>query len=190
MMQSGYFPKEADMDRSMDQWYSQFLAQFQERPIKEYDSHNRVYRFLWLRSFHHPICIRVFFNHSGDGGVISAKELDGGDVYGAPIGQKIKDQQWSLSGPQAKALQKQIEAAGFWTLPVYDNGTAPLHAIRKTGQGFPVCFDGAQWVLEGWQNGKYHMARRWSPADGPVRNLGVTLLKCVDLYPPSPHTVY
>ena len=41
-----------------------------------------------------------------------------------------------------------------------------------------VHLDGAQWILEGVRNGKYHVVDRWSPEKGdPVRGIGILALK-------------
>ena len=32
--------------------------------------------------------------------------------------------------------------------------------------------DGAQWLVEGIKDGRYHLVDRWSPTDGPVRQSG------------------
>jgi hypothetical protein len=49
----------------------------------------------------------------------------------------------------------------FWSLP--------SHVNDQTGT------DGSQWIVEGVNEGKYHIADRWSPDKGPVRELSVNL---------------
>lgn len=45
--------------------------------------------------------------------------------------------------------------------------------------------DGAQWIIEGVKDGKYHLVDRWSPKDGQVRELGLMLLDMANLKIPA-----
>lgn len=66
-----------------------------------------------------------------------------------------------LTRTQTQAFQTQIDTLDFWHLanPVND----------QTGS------DGSQWVIEGIKGGQYHVVDRWSPKNGPVRELGLML---------------
>ncbi len=54
------------------------------------------------------------------------------------------------------------EGLGFWILPTSNQSTPGL--------------DGAQWILEGVNVGKYHVVNRWSPKDGQSRQLMLDLV--------------
>lgn len=56
----------------------------------------------------------------------------------------------------------QLENENFWELPT-----------KKETLGF----DGAQWVIEGLQDGKYHLVDRWTPESGSIRKIGLFLLE-------------
>ena len=36
--------------------------------------------------------------------------------------------------------------------------------------------DGSQWIIEGIQNGRYHIEDKWSPETGPIRDLGLAMV--------------
>jgi hypothetical protein len=82
--QKGYFPPGAldpDSPRSdnfRNHWYSQQLEAMAE-PVLKPGGDSKVYRFAWLRSFHHPVAIRVV---DGDAHcTLHAIELDGAGGY-------------------------------------------------------------------------------------------------------------
>jgi hypothetical protein len=56
-----------------------------------------------------------------------------------------------------------LERANFWNEPLdkdYDSGN-----------------DGAQWILEGVREGRYHVVDRWSPRSGEFREACIYLLE-------------
>jgi hypothetical protein len=70
------------------------------------------------------------------------------ELGGYPAG--VTTQNVSVEIPKAQTQQflEKLEKAKFWTLPT---------------EGPPGGLDGAQWIMEGTQNGMYHVADRWSP---------------------------
>ncbi len=36
--------------------------------------------------------------------------------------------------------------------------------------------DGSEWIIEASDQGKYHLVVRWSPDDGPIRDIGARFL--------------
>ena len=63
-----YFPSGALGDDSafIENWYSGQLAALKEQPLCcGVEDPQTIVRFTWLRSFHHPVAIRLF--RSGDG---------------------------------------------------------------------------------------------------------------------------
>ena len=61
---------------------------------------------------------------------------------------------------QIRMFQTRVDQVGFWRL-----GTD-----TKPGGN-----DGAQWIIEGVKDEKYHLVDRWSPKTGAIRVLGLTL---------------
>lgn len=56
-----------------------------------------------------------------------------------------------------------MQEAGFWNLPTTEQDTPGV-----------VHVDGAQWIFEGVENGRYHMVDRWHP-DGIYKKLCLQL---------------
>jgi hypothetical protein len=128
------------------------------------DPHTEAFRFLWLRSLHHPIVIRLVVRPSGSGWLDA--RMTGGSRGFAPGGIRRYSHSW-LRKSQTQALIAAFESAGFWNLPTLegsDNGVAGV--------------DGARWIMEGVRNGQYHVVDRWSPGvQDPLRSIGVLALK-------------
>ena len=61
------------IDDFKEEWYSQHLIAMGEPLLP--DGANEVYRFLWLRTFHNPIMIRLTYDPKGCD--LIAKRLDG-----------------------------------------------------------------------------------------------------------------
>lgn len=127
-------------------------------PRSEVPSPTLSIRLTWLRSFHAPIIVRV--DEISDGEFrLTAKRLSGKGGYG-PGG---------IADSRVRALTS-IEAATVRrTLAATD-----LFAIMPVGCAGGV--DGAEWLLEARDAKRYHLARRWSPVGGPVREVGDLLL--------------
>ena len=132
-------------------WYSKHLAAMGESRLSR--GGGETYRFLWLRSFNHPIAVRM--SSVGSQCVLVAKELDGAGGY-APgrLGKRIIR---TLSAEACAPLKELIEAVGFWRSPPPAPSDPDL-----------LNFDGAQWVLEGRRGAAYHVWDVWSPDEpGP-----------------------
>jgi hypothetical protein len=157
-----YFPPGA-LDDSHVNRYSKHLKAMREPSLWELsqkDPSAEVYRFLWLRSFHRPIAIRVVVRKNGSGW-INSRMMTGKGGY-EPGRITRYGVSW-LRKARTQELLTAIENAGFWNMPE---------------AGAPFGLDGAQWILEGVRGGKYHIVDRWSPEAGdPVRAVGVLALK-------------
>lgn len=103
------------------------------------------YRFLWLRTFHKPIAVRIQKDNSGF--TLRGVRLSGEGGY--EPGHIEHDETIILSQDQWNGFLKLLDKSSFWLLPTEE----------KDAGGF----DGAQWVLEGQRAGKYHIVDRWSP---------------------------
>jgi hypothetical protein len=174
-----FFPKESQLSNSLKRWYYHHLAAMGEKSFRSLSKKDTVYRFLWLRSFHHPISVSIeILNHGNDGAILHAVELDGGDIYGAPPGKQLRNFSYRYFPKLTKELIAKVDTTKFWTLPPNDD--AP-NLMR---------FDGAQWVMEGWKEGKYRLVRRFSPGDGNFRELCVIFLLLARLYPTKSAEIY
>jgi hypothetical protein len=163
--QQTYFPLNAlGIDSWADQfkakWYSQELKVLEEPSLLEQSKTPSCesYRFLWLRSFHHPVVIRLDIRADGIG-VLTTKVASG--TGGFKPGHLVENTSRPLTREQTQAFLGRLERVSFWSLP--------SHVDDQNGT------DGSQWVIEGVREGKYHLADRWSPDNGPVRELGINL---------------
>jgi len=117
------------------------------------------YRFLWLRTFHHPVSARL--DVAGDGaGELVVKVLSGAGGYNP--GHLIQNRRIKVSKESVDHFLELLNKADFWNVP-----TEP----ELGGVG---C-DGAQWIIEAAKGGRYHVVDRWSPEEGPYRMAGLFL---------------
>lgn len=156
-----FFPKDS-LDLRQDgfkaQWYSSQLRALQEPSLlaMAHNSASQSYRFLWLRSFHHPVAIRIDLKLDGSG-ILTTKVGSGAGGYSP--GMLIKNTSRALTAKETSSFLAQVQTAGFWTAP------NPVNDQKGT--------DGSQWIIEGVRDSKYHVVDRWSPKDGVAHNLGV-----------------
>lgn len=148
-------------------WYSSHLIAMDEPSLWEASmaEEAEIYRFLWLPTFDHPVVVRVVL--SGDrGSEIVVKLLSGQGGY--EPGHLIRADGHPLSPKEQAGVAELIETSGFWSLPV--QAEAGLIGV-----------DGEQWIVEGVRPDDYHVADRWSPENGPVRQIGEHLLRLAGL---------
>lgn len=132
-------------DRFKVSWYSKALTAMKEPSLSlPQRSQTETYRFLWLRSFDSPIVVRIWRSESNV--YLVAKQLDGDG--GKSPAQMAVNRTRSLSSTEWDEFVKHLEESSFWTLST---------DIGDIGN------DGAQWVLEGAREGRYHVVDRWSP---------------------------
>lgn len=190
-----------------------FLKSFREQPLKKDGPKATSFRFLWLRTFHDAICIKVDLKNSKTSvPVIRAETLSSGKSGKLSSGEPQKTPVWKLSPGQALALKKKFEDPALWKTSYFDmtgtfnyvelteaayrinsqNSSLPLPKIAGQQPVFPAQrkYVGADWFMESWDNGRYKSVCRWSPKEGPVRDLGIILLKMVDLCPSDPGEIY
>lgn len=91
---------------------------------------------------------------------MTTKIADG--TGGSKPGALVVDRTEPLSPEKAKIAAEKAHRLLFTTVPLRDPST--------TGK------DGAQWMIEASENGHYRLIERWSPNDGPVRELGLYFL--------------
>lgn len=158
-----YFPKSSLDLRGDDfkvRWYSSQLHALKEPSLFRLSRNptSESYRFLWLRSFNHPIAIRAVIK--GDGtGVLITKVANGSG--GFRPGVLIENTSRVLNREETQAFLLRVNRVDFWEAP------NPVDDQRGT--------DGSQWVMEGVKRGQYHIVDRWMPRDGVAHELGLML---------------
>lgn len=163
---NGYFPERvfddgwSGADGSFDTWYGKHLAAMGESSLLDIDNADtETYRFLWLRSFHHPISIRI--ERRGYTFGLKAVELSGSGGY--EPGKIRQTDDVVISSDQWCRLMTLLNKAKFWEQP--------------TSSDSSLGRDGAQWILEGVNDERYHIVHRWSPSDDAFRETCIYLLE-------------
>jgi len=146
------------LDSFRNEWYSKHLKAMDESSLNSMAGSDETYRFLWLRTFHHPIAIRVW--RKGEERNMAFKELDGAGGYDP--GKLIANLTRRLTTDEWDKFIKLLQQASYWQLPTES---------RNGGR------DGAQWILEGKKDEQYHVVDRWSPEGGSYREACLYLLK-------------
>ena len=144
--------------RTWDEWYSKVLIQMKEKPLVALTDEEESYRFLWLRSFNNPIAVHVY--RKGSEQTIIVKELAHFQLEDP--GELLNSYALRLSTSDWNRFMLRLELARYWQIPA-DQG--------------PLANDGAQWVLEGYREGRYHVVDRQSPEPGAYRNACLFLLE-------------
>jgi len=150
-----------DSDLFSRHWYSEPLMRMGEPSLscgREGDA--ETYRFLWLRTFHHPISVRI--SRSLEKVEIEAFELSGAGGYDPGIISKHISKTASVS--EWQRLETALDSADFWNLPT--------NLSPET-----LGVDGAQWIVEGRRNGSYHVVDRWTPGASSYKALGLLFLQ-------------
>jgi hypothetical protein len=143
-----------------ERWYSRHLRAMGEPSLWELSQSQMAatYRFLWLRTFHHPVSARLSIATDGSGELV-VKVLNGAGGY--EPGHLIQDRKITVSKDDVNDFLQLLEKANFWSSP--------------TEEGAGGC-DGAQWVMEAAKRGRYHVVDRWSPKEGDAyRNAALFL---------------
>jgi hypothetical protein len=128
-------------------------------PLQE----TEAYRFLWLRTFHNPIAVRVF--RRGQDHRLEAVVLDGSGGYepgkvSRRITKELSRDQWQIVIARLKEVQ-------LWQMPT-----------RSDNFGGK---DGAQWIVEARRDGRYHVVDRWSGTDQGLKSVGKLFLEFAGL---------
>lgn len=162
-----FFSLAVSLDSFFRQWYSEHLRAMSEPSLSCGKSGDReIYRFLWLRTFHHPIAVRIA--RSENGGQLSAIVLSGAGGY--KPGSILKQVHKSLSPDQWEELIDEIKASEYWF----------QSSVEIGGLG---C-DGAQWIIEARRGQTYHVVDRW--AGGENYFLGLLFLELAGLKSETP----
>ena len=117
-------------------------------------SNNENYRFIWIRSFHRPIIVRIEKSQSAY--TLYWKEWDGAGGY--DWGKIVNDKKKTISKDVWDQFIAKLKTAAF--------------SKMKTETAFRGN-DGAEWILEGKTPTSYHVVDRWTP-------MGSEFYKCCD----------
>jgi hypothetical protein len=162
---SGFFPKGdfsngwAGADDFMNDWYGKHLRAMNEKSLLETSAGQEVYRFLWLRTFHHPVFVRVERRQNEI--KLFTKELNGAGGYDP--GKIMREGSRNLDQTEWCEFLKLLRQADYWNLPT--------DAGENNGN------DGSQWILEGVRENRYHVVDHWTPTKGEYREAGLYLLR-------------
>lgn len=148
-----YFPLELFRDTALYvghdtfvvSWYSEHLFAMREPLLFNKKDDNEIFRFIWLRTFHHPVAIRIEKNN--DDYRIYWKVCSG--VGGYEPGDLTIDEEKPIDKQDWDKFQNLLTAINYWNL--------------TTNEKEILGEDGSQWILEGATTDKYHVVDRWTP---------------------------
>ena len=170
--QETYFPPKtfgkgqwAESEASL---YSFLLKKLEEPPLftKAQNPSAEAYRFLWLRTFHNPVAVRLEVQPDGSS-ILTIKVADGHAGFPRTVTKLIQNNTRSLSRLRTDEFRRKAQTQGFWNAVTHDKGG-------------PAATDCDGWILEGLQAGNYHVVVRAIPNRLPkttemVQSLGLTL---------------
>jgi hypothetical protein len=111
-----------------------------------------AYRFLWLPTRERPVAVRI--EKTRNGATVSLLQLDGAGGY--EPGKVVMNKRVPISQKEWDHLKTLIRRAGIWSMPT---------RIMDLG------FDGESFIVEGVEDGKYHLIFRWTPTPGALREV-------------------
>jgi hypothetical protein len=164
--QTHYFPDRAFCGRdeagACEKWYAKHLRAMREPSLLELskDTSRQSYRFLWLRTFHHPVSARLEVAKDGTAQLF-VKVLSGQGGYDP--GRVILNRNIKVSRDAVDHFLELLQKADFWNIPT------------EQEQRDVIGVDGAQWIIEAASGGQYHVVDRWSPEDGLLRKAALFL---------------
>ncbi len=164
-------------------WYSSSLYSFKEPILFTKADSQTIYRLLWLRSFHKPVCFTM--KQFKGNYFLKAKTLDRQPAFYPEVEAKGKDGngKWIvdtiqkadrfalidfestnvLTSVQWQEIEHYLSKLDFWNSPIADP------ADEQTS-------DGSNWIIEGRESGKYHFIDRRN-AHGDLKDYGKYLIK-------------
>lgn len=148
-----------------NKYYEEQLQALKENPIGTLRSEGvtQSYRLVWLRTFHHPVVVRIDVLSDGTGRVY-VKETSGQGGY--EPGKLIKNDARKLTVKETQWFLDRMRESGFWELPLSE----------KQAEN-EIVLDAATWVVEGMTGEQYHVLERYAPKCGDkVRSIGLMML--------------
>ncbi len=140
-----YFPPHTFISRAADfqvRWYSAEMYSLGESPLwPPSDGHEPTYRLTYISAIAGPTVVTLTQPPDGRGR-LAIKSLD------ADRATTKVDETTSASRDQLDRFLTLIDQAHFWTTPT---------ELPRTG------LDGAEWIMEGVNDGQYRTVVRWCP---------------------------
>jgi hypothetical protein len=139
-------------------------------PPKAHDHNAHVYRFTWLRTFDHPICIVLKVQRSGKSalGYFESSGKGGYDPGSITVAENRR-----LSVRETRQFLELLDRASFWSQRAIDR-VQPLDS--DDSKVITIQLDGAIWIIEGVRDGRYQMVDQWSPESGAFRDAALFLV--------------
>lgn len=164
-----YFPTTDSPSDSFDiRWFSYQLFGLEEKSLFDKRVENPTYRFLWLRTFHQPVLIKL--QKEPTRVIYSAKITDGAGGYNS--GKVITRIEKILADSVWIEFIKAVDTSTFFSLPAFEN---------QTMRG---C-DGSVWILEYKDKNKYHLVSQWTPSyrkdKANISKPGLFLIKLLEV---------
>ena len=143
-------------------WYAEQLRALKEPSLlMDASAHKEtVYHFTWLRTFNHPIAVRIVIHANGTG-TLTSKMADGAGGY--KPGKLITNTTRDIGASEVQHLLASIDAMGFWRMPAE-------FPFRAYTDGSPAGFLGRAPWAQGRPHGGEGKARRKRELGG--RGLG------------------
>ncbi len=153
-----FFPGERFSDRQdgtdlWKGWFASSLQAFGEPCLPPgAPGPDEAYRFLWIRSFDPHLVVRL--ERWGERMFVVSKVGEERMLHrqGPPGQPSVVFGPIEVNAEATRRFVEALESSGFWGLP--------------TRGGLEGGSDGAEWVLEGWREGRYHVVSVWSPVHG------------------------
>ena len=158
-----YFPLTVfhDFDNFRNKWYSKHLFAMREPIIFSDSTQTEVYRFVWLRTFHNPISIRI--EKQQNIFLLTWKSCNGAGGY--EPGQLTIARQKQISVINWENFKTLLNEIDFWNL--------------TTEEKEIMGHDGSQCILEGKNFREYHVVDRW--CGGEISNVCIFLTELTEL---------
>ncbi len=132
-------------DSIVKSWFSQMLFALKEPNLKNYNGNKEIYRFTWLRTFHHPISVRI--EKQGEIVKVFTKVCNGAGGY--EPGKLIQNTTHSIKKDDYKKLLDKLSSFDFWN--------------TQNEKSDVIGTDGSEWIIEAVKDNKYHVVSRWTP---------------------------
>ena len=132
---------------SKEEGWGTVLARFKEMPLDRLPPCvDESYRAIWIPTFHSPVAVRIW---SSDGKrFLVTKQLDGKGGYG--MGKLAVENLRALTEDEWLTFNRLLDESAYWDLPSVDTALPPN--------------DGAEWVIEGVKDKRYHEVFRRTPS--------------------------
>ena len=142
--------------------YSKHLSALKE-PLVFNQTEKTIYRFTWLRTFHKPVAIRL--EKTNKSYTLYWKETSGAGGYDP--GSLIVNSSKPLTKDQWDKFISLLQSTDFWNM--------------TTNANVENIADGSKWIIEGIENGKYHVVDRTSPKNNNFQTCGKYLIELTNL---------